>query len=183
MNATDIKYPQGRYNPSGVTRVLYAFTEDILTMPVMPDPETAATFPELIEMDTAIVMKPGKKFSELYCTLEEGELKSKQVGPRDGKGKENEMGISFPGNDALFLGFEAQCANRTLVFLVLEKNGKWRVFGSLEDPAYSNTSDYTSGKKIADGRATVMMFTSSGATAPPIYKPVEGVASLLVPAA
>lgn len=183
MNAVDIVYPQGRYNPAGLTRVLYAFTEDILSMQVMPDPETTLTFSELVEMNEAIVMKPGKKFSELYCTLEEGEIKSKQVGPRDGKGFENEVEISFPGNDALLLGFQAQCANRTLVKLVLEKNGKWRVVGNINDPAYLDNGEYTSGKKIADGRATKLMFKSSGPTPPPIYKPVGGIASLLVVAA
>lgn len=182
MNAVDILYPQGRYNPAGLTRVLFAFTEDIATFPVMPDTETATTFAELVEITTPITMVTGKKFNELYCTLEEGELKSKQVGPRDGKGKENELEISFPGNEAEFLGFEAQCANRTLVFLVLEKNGKWRVLGSDIDPAYLEVSDNTSGKKIADGRSTKLTFKASGPTAPMIYKPTGGVASLLVAA-
>jgi hypothetical protein len=52
--------------------------------------------------------------------------------------------------------------------------------GSKNDPAYKDDSDGTSGKAISDGRATKLMFKSAQETAPPIYKPVGGVASLLI---
>jgi hypothetical protein len=183
MNSAAVTYPQGRYNPAGITKVWWALAADIATFPTLDTPDdVGATFSSLVSYDEAIVMKTGKKFEELYCTLEEGELKSVFVGNRDGKGKENTLEISFPGNDAPFLGFEAFVANRPdLVFLVREKNAKVRVLGSPEDPAYLDTGDATSGKKIADGRKNVLTFKASGATAPPLY--TLPVASLLVAAA
>ncbi|HEY0056292.1 MAG TPA: hypothetical protein VGB63_13125 [Pedobacter sp.] len=180
MNLANLTWPAGRRNAAGINRVLYALAEDIATFPELGDPEVATTFNELVEILTAITMKAGKKFNELYCTLETGELKSKLAGPRDGKGRENTMDISFPGNEAAFLGFDAFTDNLPMVFLVLEKNGKWRVLGSKNDPAYKDDSDGTSGKAISDGRATKLMFKSAQETAPPIYKPVGGVASLLI---
>lgn len=181
MNAAAVTWPQGRFNPAGLTRVLYAFVDDILSFPTLADPETATTYASLVEYEAAIVMKAGKQFNELYCTVEEGELKSTLVGPRDGKGYENMLEISFPGNEPLFLGFKAASANRNLVFIVLEKNKKVRVLGDLGDPAYMESDESTSGKKIADGRKSVLTFKASSATPCPIYK--TALASLLAPAA
>jgi hypothetical protein len=179
MNPISVTYAKGRYNPAGITKVYFALPEDIATFPVLDTPDTVgATFSTLVTLPGAIVMAVGKKFQEIYCTLEEGELKSTFAGNRDGKGKENMLEISFPGNDADYLGFEAYAANRDFVFLVKEKNGKYRVLGSPEDPAYLDTGDATSGKKIADGRKNVLTFKASGATAPPIY--TTAVASLLI---
>lgn len=179
MNTVDISYPKGRYNPAGITKVWYAFPEDILTFPTLADPATATTFSSLVEYTTAIIMAEGKQFRELYCTLETGEVKAAQVGPRDGKGYENSVTISFPGNDSLFLGFKAYMANRDAIFIVREKNGKLRVLGNLEDTALMDADDEKSGQKIADGRASVVTFKASGATSCPIY--TVAIDSLLIP--
>ena len=180
MNAADIQYSQGAYNPAGTTRILWAFVEDVLSIPLLPTPATAVTFDELVEISTAIVMKAGKRMFDLYCTSEEGEIKSKLVGPRDGKGRENSFEFSYPGNDPLFLGWDAATDNNPIITLVLEKNGKWRLLGDLNDPAYKDDSDGTSGKKVSDGRATKVMLKAVGAIPPPIYAPVGGIASLLI---
>lgn len=181
MNAKAIKWPQGRSNPAGTTRFWYAFQEDIESFPVLADTETGLTLESLVEYEGPIVMKPGKQFHELYCTVEEGELKTTLVGPRDGKGWENSCDISFPGSEAEFLGFLAASANRNLVIIVEEKNKKIRVLGDPNDPAALDTTELTSGKKIADGRVGALTFKASGATPSPIYK--SSMASILTPAA
>jgi len=181
MNAKAINWAQGRYNPGGITQVFYGYQEDFLSFPALADPETATTLESLVNYATAVVMKPGKQLFQLYCTLEEGEIKSTLAGPRDGKGYENTLEISFPGSEAEFLGFKASAANRQLIFFVKEKNGKVRVLGNIEDPAYFDADDSTSGKKIADGRVSKLTFKSSGATPAPIYTPA--LTSLLTPAA
>lgn len=179
MNAANIVWPQGRYNPGGVSRVVYAFVEDIASFPTLADPETATTFESLVLYANPIVMKTGKSFKELYCTLEEGEVKSEMVGPRDGKSRENSIEISFPGSEAEFLGFKAACSNRQMIFGVLEKNRKVRIVGTLDDPAFLETDSETSGKKNADGRKTMLMFKAAAATSAPIYH--LGIDTLLVP--
>lgn len=180
MNAAAILWPQGRYNPGGVTKVYYGYQEDFASFPTLGDPETATSLTSLVSYTTAATMKTGKQLFELYCTLEEGELKSKLVGPRDGKGFENMLEISFPGSEAEFLGFKASAANRQLIFFVKEKNGKVRVLGNLEDPAFMEDDDSTSGKKIADGRTSKLTFRASGSTPAPLY--TTPLTSLLAPA-
>lgn len=182
MNGIAITYPVGLYNPAGTkAKFYYAFADEILTFPVLPDPGTALTFASLVELATAIVMKPGKQFFEHYATSEENEVKCTLVGPRDGKGFESSLEYSYPGNDATQMGFLAATANRPIVAIVPEKNNVLRVLGSIDDPAYVEAAEYTSGKKIADGRKTVVTLKASAATPAPIYK--QTMTSILTPAA
>ncbi|SDM40409.1 hypothetical protein [Pedobacter antarcticus] len=181
MNAQPILFNQGNYNPAGVSKVFYAFKEDFASMPVLPDPSAALTFASLVQYDEAVVMAVGKFLHPLYCTLETGQIKSTMVGPRDGKGFENSIEISFPGNEAEFLGFQAASAGRELIFFVIEKNKKVRVLGDLLDPAAPDTGEGDSGKAIADGRKTVLTFKASSCTPAPIY--ALPLTTLLKPAA
>lgn len=169
MNAQAITFPQGNYNPAGVSEIYYGFKEDFASFPLLPEPDTAETYASLVEYPSAIVMLPTKRIWPLYCTLEEGQIKSTLVGPRDGKGYDNMIELSFPGNEAEFLGFQATAANRELIFFVKEKNRKVRVLGDLENPAYMETAEGDSGKKISDGRKTVLTFKSSSGTPAPLY--------------
>lgn len=181
MNAQAIPYAQGNFNAAGVTRYLYAFVADILTFPVLPTPANATTMEALVNITTAIVMKPGKCFKEIYGTLGEGKLDCNQVGVRDGKSFENMVEFSHPGNTPTFLGFTALANNELFVLLVQEKNLVWRVVGTPDDPAYFEEVKGTSGAKAADGRVTKCVFKENKNTPPPIY--TLPVASLLIPAA
>jgi len=181
MNASAINYTKGIYNPAGVVQVLYAFPEDVATFPTLADPATATTLSSLIEYADPIIMKTGKQFFPLYSTLETAELTTALTGSRDGKGRENSLKISYPGNDSNFLGFEAYVTNRDVIFLVKEKNGKWRVLGSLEDPAYLDVDAGTSGAKISDSRKTELTFKAPAETSCPVY--ISDVGDLLAPAA
>lgn len=174
LNAKNITWPQGRENPGGIgSMIYYAFEEDILSWPAAatPDTETATTFAMLgeIPIGDPFVFKTGKCFFELYCTLEEGEVKHAMVGPRDSKGFENSVDISFPGSDAELIGFLAAAANRRIVCLVPEMNGKVRLIGHPRFPAQIDTNEGTSGKKVADGRANKITIKASAGTPPQVY--------------
>jgi hypothetical protein len=174
LNAKNILYPQGRLNPGGIAGfIYYAFEEDIEDYPaaLSPDTETALTFDALGSVPIAdpFVMKTGKFFHKIYCTLEMGEVKFSMVGVRDSKSFENSVEISFPGNEAEMIGFIAAAANRRLAVIVPEQNNKLRVIGHPNFPAQLDTSEGTSGKAVADGRATVITIKASAGTPAPIY--------------
>lgn len=184
LNAKNIMYPQGRLNPGGIAGfILYAFDEDIDSYPaaLTADTETALTFDALGSIPVAdpFVMKAGKYFHKIYCTLEMGEVKFGMVGVRDSKSFENTVEISFPGNEAEMLGFIAAAANRRMAVIVPEQNGKSRVIGHPNFPAQLDTAEGTSGKAVADGRATVITIKAAAGTPAPIYLapvPLEPVA-------
>jgi hypothetical protein len=181
MNSSAITYPKGKYNPAGISTVYYCYPEDIATFPTLADPLTATTYTSLVQYADDITMKTGKQFFPLYCTLETGQLKNVIQGPRDGKGYEISMAISFPGNDPNFLGFKAYNANRDQIFIVREKNGVLRVVGDLDNTCTLDSDDEDSGQKIADGRKTILTFKTSLGTPAPIY--TGDLSALLTPAA
>jgi hypothetical protein len=180
MNTAAILFAKGQYNPGGISRVWYCPIVDIATMPAPADPATATDMGSLATLASAITCATGKQFQEIYCTLETGQVKCQMVGQRDGKGFENSAELSFPGNTALLLGFEAYFANTPLIIIVKEKNGVLRVIGDLDNPAELDTADGQSGQKIADSRRTVLTFKASSSTPAPIYG--ETIDSLLTPA-
>ena len=179
MNGESIPYGGG-YNTAGVVSVFYAYRSDILSFPTLAEPLTATTLESLVEITTPIVMKTGKRIWDLYGTLGEGKLDCNSVGPRDGKSYENMVEFSHPGNSPKFLGFLANAGNETFVLFCKEKNGRVRIVGSLEDPAYFEDGKSTSGAKPSDGRVTKVSFKDSKNTPAPIYTPA--LTSLLVPA-
>lgn len=181
MTTTSVPYPKGLYNPAGITEVYFCYPEDVSVFPALADPASATTLSSLVTYSDDIVMKTGKQFFQVYCTLETGQVKSTLVGSRDGKGYETSVEISFPGNDPVFLGFKAYGANRDFILLVKEKNGKVRVIGDLDNTAIIDSDEEMSGQKIADARKSTLTFKASGPTPAPIY--AGDLDSLLVAAA
>lgn len=177
INAKSILFGQGKFNPGGTADyVSYAFVEDIDTWPAafaaMENTDIAVTFAELVVIPIAdpFVMKLGKYFHKLYCTQEEGEVKTSMIGVIDSMGWQNEGEGSFPDDDEDFLGFLAAGANRKVVAIFHEANGRDRVIGFPSYPARFSKVDGTSGKKVDDGRKTTYAFIAKGAVPAPIYK-------------
>lgn len=176
LNAKDILYPQGRFNPGGIQgEVYYAFEEDIESWPAALqniDTETAVEFADLTTIPTTdpFVFKEGKSFKKLYVTLETGELKYSLIGPRDSKAFSNSMEISYPSNDAEVIGFIASSANRRMVFIVKEQNGRAKVLGTPQFPAQLETVEGTTGKLIEDGNVAVQTYLSKSPIPAPVYK-------------
>src|SRR5690606_16742858 len=112
----------------------------------------------------------GKSVKKLYVTLETGEIRYSLIGPRDSKSFSNSIEISYPSNDGAILGFIASSANRRLVFIVVEQNGRAKVLGTPQFPAQLETAEGTSGKLIEDGNVVVQTYLSKSAIPAALYK-------------
>jgi hypothetical protein len=167
-NFSDISWPSGKSNPGGLKQyVYYAPIEDFATIPKpVSNPGTLAARATITEN---YVFKTGKKWLKLYCTLETGEVKHKQVGPRDSKSFENTGEISIPGSEADVIGLGGEAANSSFIFLFPERNGKVRVIGSADFPATIEENEGSSGKANADGRSTKIVVKDAADTPAPIY--------------
>ena len=161
----DVEYAVGQNNDAGTqTEIFWAPLADVLTFPKVPaDP---ADFTTAVTITGDFVMKPGKKFNTLYCTLEEGEVTSSLVGERDGKSMENMINGFYPGNKAQILGFIEWAKNTPLVMVVKELEGQMRIMGSDGLPCYIETADLTTGKKVADRKGITWSAKSVGRIAP-----------------
>lgn len=177
LNAKDIVFQQGVFNPGGIAgEVYYAFTEDIETWPAalsVIDTENATDFDDLVTVKAAddFKFKTGKSFKKLYVTLETGELKYSLIGARDGKSFQNSMEISYPKNDATISGFVASTANRRMVFIAIEQNGTAKVLGTKQFPAQLETAEGGTGKLIEDPNTLVQTYISKSPIPPAIYEP------------
>ncbi|MFD2961329.1 MULTISPECIES: hypothetical protein [Olivibacter] len=177
INAKDILFPQGRFNPGGIKPgVYYAFEEDIQKWPdamLNVNTETATTFSELINIPATdpFVFVAGKSFKKLYCTLETGEVKYSKIGVRDGAAWQQGVEISYPSNDAEIEGFLASAGNRQMVILVPEQSGRVKVVGMPGYPAVLDTTEGTSGKAVEEGNAAVINLMSKASVPPMIYLP------------
>lgn len=177
INAKDILFPQGRFNPGGVQgKIYFTYEEYITTWPAAMlnvNTETATTFSELINVPATdpFVFAAGKSFYELYCTLETGEVKYSKIGVRDGAAFQQSCEVSFPGNDAEIQGFLASAANRRLVLIVPEQNGRHKIIGMPGYPAVLETTEATSAKAVEEGNVAVITFISKAPVPPMIYLP------------
>lgn len=142
----------------------YARVNDILTFPAVPD--TPTSYADKVTVSDDFVMKTGKAFKSIYCTLEKGELKSEMQGGRDGKSFMNMADFYHPGTSPDLLGFMETIKNEDVVILVKEITGQVRIVGRADLPANLESATGTSGKAIADEKGFTFTVKSIGGIAP-----------------
>lgn len=156
---TAVTRTDGTKATPGINTILFfALAADILTLPAVG----SSTPAEAITIATDIVFKTGKKWLRQYCTREMGKRMSKLAGVEDCKGWENTVDLSFPGSTAEMLGNLDIMKNSSCVFLVVDKNGKRRLLGSLEDPALVSSAEDDSGDKFDSYNGTKVTIRSTG---------------------
>lgn len=172
----DLLFTQGQDNLSGLVDKLWISpADDILTLPAL----AAAT--SLVTAATDIVMKPTKKFAQLYITDETGKVETKSVGERDGKGRETMLSGRYPALGAALEDFIRSCQNTPSVLIYrLARNGKLYMIGvsqldqastalSLAIAAYFETGDSSSGEKRPDQNGALLTWKFTAGHGPIEY--------------
>lgn len=151
----------------------YCFVDDIDTWPdgMSPDFIAAAGFGALVTIAESdpFVMKTGKCFYEIPCTLEEGQVKSTLVGPMDSPGFENTAAFSNAGNNEPLRGYIGYTANVEQVILMKENNGTVKIIGTQGYPARLVTGEHTNGGKVSDGNIIKHSYKSCSSVPCPTY--------------
>lgn len=165
MELDDLIWPNGRDNDGGIaSEHYYALIDDVATWPTVP--ANPLNFADKATLLGNFVMKPGKTFKRIYCTLEKGELSSTQVGERDGKSYETMGTLHFPGNSAELLGFLEHLKNSNILLVVRELMGTFRVLGGQYLPANIESSEVKTGMAVADLKGATFTIRSIGRIAP-----------------
>lgn len=159
---SNVLFQQGMLNPAGTKTKLYvALHSDILQFP--PLPAQNGELHEISTITSKFVMKPTKKFHELYITLEKGLAGIKLVGDRDGKSFESMVSGNYPDLDAQILGFLKVAANENLAVIWKDQKNRTCVIGfDPEVPADLITGDGTTGEKISDAKGMKLEFRNIG---------------------
>jgi hypothetical protein len=169
----NIEWEDGSDNTSGIqTKLLVAKMSDILTFPkpVLDDSTGDGEFENLVTITGNFVMKPYKKFIELYVTLETGELKHESQGELDGISFLNQLEFLIPGSKKQVLGFTQWAKNSSLCFIVTEADGQQRVLGHPGYPAKMVSAPGTTGKAPADRKSSTFTFKSSRKGPAPVFE-------------
>lgn len=130
MDYLDVAGPSGTEDNMGGTaqKIYFAPVRDILTI---QEPTASPTaLGDLVTISTAHVMKTGKKFHELYLTMDTGEIDDEPTGDRDARGVKSTLKGKTPGQSAALLGFMSQAKNDRFIVLVPLADGTIRQIGS-----------------------------------------------------
>lgn len=85
---------------------------------------------------TAHVMKEGKKFNQMYSTVDTGELESGSNGEIDGKSFKPTFKFFYPGSKKDALAFANRCKNDKFIVIVSLSDGTTVQIGDEYFPAY-----------------------------------------------
>jgi hypothetical protein len=167
FNFADLTWADGEENMGGVkVTAYYALAADIETFPVLPtSPATAA---DEVTLDGNFVMKAGKYFHKIYCTMQTGEVVDENQGEADGQSFVHKATLFYPGTKVEALAFAKNANNSNMIFVIEEVTGQMRVVGSEAIPAKVKPS-FTTGKAYADRKGMTLEVTSYGYTPAPVY--------------
>ena len=157
-----VNFNRGNLNIAGLkTKVYWALHSDVQTFPPVPD--NSGAFDVNATIDTAYVMKTGKRFWELYITQEKGKAEFKLVGERDGKSFETILSGNYPDLDATVMGFLRATANENIAIIWPDAKGRLWTHGYDPDlPVEVTTADGTTGEKTSDGKGLMISFRGIG---------------------
>lgn len=132
MDYLDVAGPSGTEDNMGGTaqKIYYAPVRDILT--IQDTVASPAVLGDLVRVPTAHVMKSGKKFQELYLTMDTGEIEDDPTGDRDARGVKTTLKGKTPGQNATLLGLMSQAKNDRFIVLVPLADGTIRQIGSAQ---------------------------------------------------
>ena len=152
-------------NDAGIAvYVHFADHDDIETFPSVS--ATPLTPQDLVTVTGNFVMKPGKRFIKLYCTLETGSLASTMAGERDGRSAETLTTLYHPTNRKEIIAMLEWYKNRNIVAIVQELDGQARLIGSEYIPAEIQNVEITTGTAITDRKGATITLRSIGRVAP-----------------
>ncbi len=162
ITLADLDFEEGTINMGGLAGYIYAApVSDVESIPA----PAAGT----LTVATAIVMKTGKKFTQIYMTSDTGEVKDVEVGERDGGSFETQLEWWTPAINEALLKLKSQFANGAFIFVVKDANGLKRIIGSLDHPAYREPGEINAGKAPKDRRGASFKFKAASPTPALIY--------------
>lgn len=103
-----------------------------LPLPLQTDLAAAGTIPA-----ASITLLPPNSWRRFECTLDKGQIVSEPIGGRDNSTYRNTATVHSSALNEQKVGLANFIGNRDVIALVPERNtGKYRVFGTLTDPAH-----------------------------------------------
>lgn len=120
----------GKAVPSGLRqRVYFIAKSDIVTWPALPD-TAERSMGELAAYKGNFVLASDKKWQAIDLVLNKGKIECESQGEHPARTYLNKLSLSSPIINEAATGFARQANSDYLVFLVQQRDGKFRVIGN-----------------------------------------------------
>jgi hypothetical protein len=149
----DLTGPSGTENNMGGTEQFFYFTprRDIKTWgePASADLGTDDEF----SVKTAHIMNTGKKFNQMYTTIDTSELEGAPNGEIDGRSEKLTFKFFYPGSEKECNAFKNRAKRDQFIFIIPLANGKLVQIGSKKWSSYV-TGTFKTGTTSGRGAGT-----------------------------
>ncbi len=164
MDIQDLAAPCGQKIIPGVKGFFYLVCAcDITTF---PDFVATTAVGDKLQLDGDIVLAAGKKFAKIELTTETGRIKHNGVGVKGSRNFTNGFEFKTPKTLASDEWFNEN-PNGCFVALVPQKDGKIRVIGTKDIPAFMEVADADGGADNGDAAEwTATIMDKTGMVAP-----------------
>ncbi len=128
----------------------------------------ATTLAEIATLDGDFVLVADKKWNKIDLVPDENEISSESVGSYGSKCFNNTVTLIVPGTEEEATGLAAQMNNDDVVFLVPQRNGKFRLIGN-DMFLVDVKPNLGTGKKTEDANQTTLTITVTDEIPAPFY--------------
>ncbi len=131
MQLTDINFPIGSVNPSGIGQEVYFIPKQYITAwpTIVNDFETATSEDKYAQLEGSFTLATGKTWNRLYTTQGKGKINWEYTGETDCKVVLNKATLSYPKLTNEIRALAKFASNGDFVF-VMKHDGKYYLIGS-----------------------------------------------------
>lgn len=155
---------------SGISerKVFFAPIDDVADFPeTIPISDPDFTLEKARALVGDITFKAGKGWRQLHILPDSGEIKDVFGGSKGNKKVKGTLELFISNNSPRNIGYADIYRNVPCIWLVRERNKRYRVLGDDDNPAWCETGEITSGKGAEDDSGIQLMLqATTGRTAP-----------------
>lgn len=164
----DVKFCKGKKSLPGARAYAYFIKKsNIVTWPTRSG-SAAASLDAVSKLVGNFVLLADKKWSKLDLVPDQQHIQAEQVGKYGSKMFNNTFTLVVPGTEEEATGLATELNNDDVVFLVPQRNGKFRCAGN-EDFTCNIAPSLDSGQGSDDTNATTLKITIEDEIAAPFY--------------
>lgn len=164
----DINFCSGQKSMPGVRSHIYGISRrDILGYPAI-DHSKAKELAKIAVYEGNFALAADKFWHKLAIVPNDGEIKTENQGAYGSKTFKNTVTVNLPGTEEEVTGYISEVNNDEMLYLVPQRNGKYRLLGSEAFTPELKLSQ-SSGKSTTDANQTTLEISADDEYAAPFY--------------
>lgn len=165
----DIEFCQGKSSLPGIRPNVFGISlRDVVSVP-RPKREGAENLKDIAVIKDNIVVAQDKGWHKIGLVPDDGNVKSDSQGSYGSKTFAVTATVNIPGTEEEATAYAAEVNNDQMIFLVQQRNGKFRLIGSDAFPAQVAPAQDT-GSGPTDANQTTLAITATDEVPAPFYQ-------------